>query len=140
MSGPLFAAVANQTVILYPLATAIPSSASMAEALKYTTADTAVIAPPMVVEIATNPELLEFLSKKISVIMFGGGDLPQAFGDVVTSRFKFYTSNGSTETGYFHSFVVLAHGRQSIGSIIEFIPWPTCNIEKLSTTCTKALS
>lgn len=98
MFGPLIEAISNQSVILYPLAMGIPSSASMAEALKYTTADTAVIAPPMVVEIATDETLREFLAKKISVIMFGGGDLPQAFGDVVTSKFKFYTSNGSTET------------------------------------------
>ncbi|KAF4627987.1 hypothetical protein G7Y89_g10168 [Cudoniella acicularis] len=99
MFGPLMEAIANQSVILYPLATTVPSSTSMAEALKYTTADTAVIAPPMVAEIATNSELLEFLSKRIDVILFGGGDLPQAFGDIVTSKFRFYTSNGSTETG-----------------------------------------
>jgi acyl-CoA synthetase (AMP-forming)/AMP-acid ligase II len=99
MFGPLMEAIANQSVIIYPLATAVPSSASMAEALKYITADIAVIAPPMVVEIATNLDLLEFLAKKIDVILFGGGDLPQTFGETVTSRFKFYTSNGSTETG-----------------------------------------
>jgi acyl-coenzyme A synthetase/AMP-(fatty) acid ligase len=98
MFGPLFEALANQSTIMYPLATTPPSSSSMAEALKYTNADTAVLAPPMVVEIASNPELLEFLAKKIDIILFGGGDLPQSFGDIITSRFRFYTSNGSTET------------------------------------------
>lgn len=99
MFGPLMEAISNQTIIIFPLATATPSVASLAEALKYTSIDTAVLPPPMVMEIATNATLLETLSRKFDVLFFGGGDLPQSFGDILTTRFKFWTSNGSTETG-----------------------------------------
>lgn len=91
--------IANQTISIYPLAMVMPSASSMAEALKYIKADASFIGPLAAVDIAKNPELLGFLAKNLEVIIFGGADLPKVFGDLLSSQFKFWNSNGSTETG-----------------------------------------
>lgn len=89
----------NQTVAVYPLAMEMPSASTMAEALRHTKADTTFIGPLAAIDIAKNPELLDFLSKNLEVVVYGGADLPKAFGDLLASKFKFWNSNGSTETG-----------------------------------------
>ncbi|TGO22161.1 hypothetical protein BPAE_0180g00040 [Botrytis paeoniae] len=45
--------------------------------------------------------LEELVARKLDAIWYGGGDLPQQFGDIITSKFKFWNSNGSTETSPF---------------------------------------
>lgn len=89
----------NQSVAIFPLAMSMPSASSIAEALRHTKADTAVIGPLASVEIAKTPELLNFLAKNLENIIFGGADLPKQLGDLITPHFKFWNSNGSTETG-----------------------------------------
>jgi acyl-CoA synthetase (AMP-forming)/AMP-acid ligase II len=61
----------------------------------------AIITPPMAIDIASNPGLLESLSKKLEFMLYGGGDLRKSFGDILASSFKLFTSNGSTETAPF---------------------------------------
>ncbi|KAF7869757.1 hypothetical protein EAF04_004541 [Stromatinia cepivora] len=43
----------------------------------------------------------ELLVRKLDTVWFGGGDLPQQFSDIITSKFKFWNSSGSTETSPF---------------------------------------
>ncbi|KAF7925651.1 uncharacterized protein EAE98_006876 [Botrytis deweyae] len=94
--------LANQNIVIFPLPMERATASSLVEIMKHTPVD-ALCAPPwMVHEIATNPEILEELvARKLDVIWYGGGDLPQQFGDIITSKFKFWNSNGSTETSPF---------------------------------------
>jgi len=103
------------------------SASSMAEALKHTSASTTIIGPLAAVEIATNPELLKFLSERLEVIVFGGADLPKAHGDKLAAHFKFWNSNGSTETGAWP----LVHPQgECIGEDWQYIrPHPLVGIE-----------
>lgn len=67
--------------------------------MKHTPVDSLCAPPWMVHEIATNPQLIdELIARKLDTIWYGGGDLPQQFGDIITTKFKFWNSNGSTET------------------------------------------
>ncbi|KAF7945895.1 uncharacterized protein EAE97_004933 [Botrytis byssoidea] len=94
--------LANQNIVIFPLPMERVTASSLVEIMKHTPVD-ALCAPPwMVHEIATNPKILEELvSRKLDAIWYGGGDLPQQFGDIITSEFKFWNSNGSTETSPF---------------------------------------
>ncbi|KAJ8060459.1 hypothetical protein OCU04_010783 [Sclerotinia nivalis] len=94
--------LANQNIIVFPLPMERATASSLAEIMKHTPVDSLCAPPWMVHEIATNPQLLEeLLTRKLDTIWFGGGDLPQQFGDIITSKFKFWSSNGSTETSPF---------------------------------------
>ncbi|KAF7886323.1 hypothetical protein EAF00_010426 [Botryotinia globosa] len=94
--------LANQNIVIFPLPMKRATASSLVEIMKHTPVD-ALCAPPwMVHEIATNPEILKELnSRKLDAIWYGGGDLPQQFGDIITAKIKFRNSNGSTETSPF---------------------------------------
>ncbi|TVY16316.1 Non-canonical non-ribosomal peptide synthetase FUB8 [Lachnellula arida] len=102
----VFAPLFNQTSVIFPLSGAIPSAHGLAEGLKYTKADIALLAPPWIEEICKDPELLEFLSKNLDTIMYSGGDIPQSYGDVLFGKMKnFFTLIGNTESGLYPSFM-----------------------------------
>ncbi|TGO33876.1 hypothetical protein BHYA_0223g00080 [Botrytis hyacinthi] len=92
----------ESNIVIFPLPMERATASLLVEIMKHTPVD-ALCAPPwMVHEIATNPEVLEELvSRKLDAIWYHGGNLPQQFGDIITSRFKFWNSNGSTETSPF---------------------------------------
>ncbi|KAG9231151.1 hypothetical protein BJ875DRAFT_383602 [Amylocarpus encephaloides] len=97
MLAPLMEAIATQTTVIWPLATAVPSAASAVEALRHNTADAAGFPPPIVIEAANHPETLDFLSRNLKLLCYSGGDTPQACGDVITEHFRFFNVFGATE-------------------------------------------
>ena len=55
--------------------------------------------PPHVEEIGRNPEILEFLSQHVKVILWAGGDVSTSAGNAISSKLKLFTTCGSTEMG-----------------------------------------
>lgn len=62
-------------------AAAIPTAEGLVDALKKTPADIAILVPSVVAELAQNPSLLEYCAEHLELILYIGGDLPQAIGD-----------------------------------------------------------
>lgn len=94
----LISALQNQTVIIFPLSGVAASAQVLIDGLKYTTADAALLVPFMVAEIAKNLAHLDFVSRNLERIFYGGGDVSQTVGDMLVSEVKFSTMYGSTET------------------------------------------
>ncbi|KAK4240084.1 hypothetical protein C8A03DRAFT_42370 [Achaetomium macrosporum] len=55
-------------------------------ALKQSPAGIALLAPSIVAELAQNPGLLEYCAEHLELIIYIGGDLPQALGDRVAAK------------------------------------------------------
>jgi acyl-coenzyme A synthetase/AMP-(fatty) acid ligase len=92
-------AISGQTAYVYPPAATIPTAALVMEGLKHTEVIGVLGGPTMVAECAKSPDLLDFLASRVSYMCFGGGDIAQGLGDVVSSKLKLYTTHGSTESG-----------------------------------------
>jgi acyl-coenzyme A synthetase/AMP-(fatty) acid ligase len=67
--------------------------------LKQTTADAALVSPPICAELAKDPELLEFVASRIETIIYSGGDVPAGFGNPIGSKLQFLNIYGSSEMG-----------------------------------------
>lgn len=97
----LFDAIANQTVVILPLAGALPSAQLVSDALKHTKADAAILAPPYVEQIAQNPAMLDIITSNLETAAYGGGDVSQPAGDTLSAKMQLFNFNGSTESALF---------------------------------------
>ncbi|THV47479.1 hypothetical protein BGAL_0307g00020 [Botrytis galanthina] len=79
----MIAAIANQTTYIFPPAATIPTAILAVEGLKHTN---------------NVMELLDFLASHVGLMCYGGGDVAQALGDIVSAKLDLYTSHGSTES------------------------------------------
>jgi hypothetical protein len=61
------------TVFITPIAGAIPSAEGLVEGLKKSPADIAFIVPSIILELAQNPDLLDYCAKNLEFIMYCGG-------------------------------------------------------------------
>ncbi|MCJ1245408.1 hypothetical protein MMC30_002612 [Trapelia coarctata] len=95
----LFNAVPFGTVMIAPTSGAIPSAEGLVEGLKKTPADIAFIVPSIVQELSQSPDLLDYCAKNLEMIIYCGGDLPQAIGDAIASRIRLVNQYGATELG-----------------------------------------
>ncbi|MCJ1270590.1 hypothetical protein MMC22_010487 [Lobaria immixta] len=102
----LLIAIPNQTVIILPLSGVEASAQVLVDGLKHTTADIAILTPPMVEEIAKSPAHLEFVSQNLETIFYIGGDVSHEVGDVLMNKVKFFNTNGSTEMGAYPALEV----------------------------------
>lgn len=87
------------TSLIIPEMGSIPSASGLVEARKRIQFDMALVVPSVVLELAQNPDLLEYCSKNLTHIMYCGGDLPQAIGDTVAAKLKLVNGYGATEIG-----------------------------------------
>ena len=71
----------------------------MVEALKKTQVDIGFIVPSIVKELSESPELLDFCSQHLEMLIYCGGDLPQAVGDIVSSKIRLLNQFGASEIG-----------------------------------------
>ncbi|KAF7942371.1 hypothetical protein EAE99_000421 [Botrytis elliptica] len=95
----LFNAVPFGTVMISPTSGAIPSAKGLVDGLKKTPADIAFIVPSIVNELSQSPDLLDYCAEHLEMIIYCGGDLPQAIGDIVASKIRLVNQFGATELG-----------------------------------------
>lgn len=88
-----------------PAAVGIVTAHGLVEALKHTPADVAVLVPSVVADLAQNPEQLDLCAKHLSLIMYIGGDLPQAIGDIVARKIPLRCWWGASEVGIPHQLI-----------------------------------
>lgn len=99
----LCGAIANRTAWIYPLASAISSGKGLADGLKHTIADAVLLAPPTAVDLAKDPEIIEFVSSRLDTVIFSGGDLPRHFGEAISKKMRLVDIYGASEVGNFPS-------------------------------------
>lgn len=97
----MFDAISNQTVIVTPLSGVAPSAESVVEGLKRTHVDSILLVPPFLETIASRPDMVEYVTKNVDTVFYGGGGISQSAGDAFTSRTRLFNMNGSTETSVY---------------------------------------
>ncbi|KAL9023247.1 MAG: hypothetical protein Q9196_007318, partial [Gyalolechia fulgens] len=95
----LFDAIANQTTVITPLAGAKPSAQVTIDGLKQTKADGVLLPPYFVEQIAKDRDMLDFVTKNLETVTYGGGDVAQWSGDALAPAVQMFNFYGSTETG-----------------------------------------
>ncbi|KAK3942541.1 putative nrps-like enzyme protein [Diplogelasinospora grovesii] len=96
----LFNAIPFGSVVITPAAAAgIATAQGIVDALKQTPADVAVLVPSIVAELAQNDELLDYCARHLQLILYIGGDLPQAIGDRVAAKIRLRCQWGASEVG-----------------------------------------
>lgn len=88
-----------------PAAVGIVTAHGLVEALKHTPADVAVLVPSVVADLAQNPEQLDICATHLSLILYIGGDLPQAIGDIVAQKIPLRCWWGASEVGIPHQLI-----------------------------------
>ncbi|KAJ0426103.1 hypothetical protein BJY00DRAFT_307607 [Aspergillus carlsbadensis] len=94
----LYLGVPTDTVVICPTASSLPTAAGLVETMNQTPINAAFVVPSIVHELAHDPELLEYCSQHLDLIMYAGGDLPQAIGDTVASKLLL-VKYGASELG-----------------------------------------
>ncbi|KAJ8108999.1 hypothetical protein ONZ43_g6259 [Nemania bipapillata] len=95
----LFNAIPFGNISIAPAAVGIVTAQGLVEALKQTPADVALLVPSVVAELAQSPELLEECARYLELILYIGGDLPQALGDKVADKIPLRCLWGASEVG-----------------------------------------
>ncbi|KAI0172477.1 putative NRPS-like enzyme [Hypoxylon sp. FL1284] len=95
----LFSAIQFGSVVSAPAAAAIVTAQGLVDALKQTPADVALLVPSVVAELSQDPALLEYCASHLELIMYIGGDLPQAVGDRVAAKVPLRCQWGASEVG-----------------------------------------
>ncbi|KAJ5717801.1 NRPS-like enzyme [Penicillium malachiteum] len=88
----------NITLIM-PTSGGLPTAAGLVAARKQTPFDWALVVPSIVLELAQDPELLEYCTTHVEHIVYCGGDLPQAIGNKVAAKIPLMNGYGASELG-----------------------------------------
>ena len=120
----MFDAIVNQTIVITPLARVMPSAQSVVDALKRVRADALILAPPFLEQIAKSQEMVDSVTTNVETVTYGGGDVSQWSGDILTRKTKLFNFNGSTETGVLPSLRPKEHYPQKSGNIYIRIQQP----------------
>lgn len=137
------------SIPIAPAAAGIVTAHGLVESLKQTPAQIAVLVPSVVAELAQNPDLLDYCASHLELILYIGGDLPQAIGDLVSEKIKLHCWWGASECGIPHQLIPNGLGRgdwryirfhPSVGAIFDPITEDTYelvirNDEALPQTC-----
>lgn len=95
----LFIAPSIGISLITPTAGTLPSAAGLVAARKETPFETALVVPSIIQELSQSPELLDYVSKNMTHLVYCGGDLPQQTGDIVASKIRLVNQYGATEVG-----------------------------------------
>ena len=82
-----------------PLSGALPTAESIVQALKTAPADVAFLVPSIIADLSGKPDLLDYCSENLDLILYAGGDLPQAIGDKVAAKMPIRNNHGASEFG-----------------------------------------
>ena len=85
--------------MIAPTSGNIPTAEGLVEGLKKSPADVALIVPSIVQELSQSPHLLEYCAENLKLIMYCGGDLPQAIGDTIADKIRLVNQFGASEMG-----------------------------------------
>ncbi|KAI1763791.1 putative NRPS-like enzyme [Hypoxylon sp. FL1150] len=107
----LLYAIPFGNVVVAPAAAAIVTAQGFVDALKLTPADVAILVPSVVAELSQNPDLLEYCASHLELIIYIGGDLPQAIGDRVAARVPLRCQWGASEVGIPQQLIPAGLGR-----------------------------
>lgn len=118
----LFNAISFGTVMIAPISGAISTAKGLVEGLKKTPADIAFIVPSIVQELSQDPELLAYCSRHLEAIIFCGGDLPQAIGDVVALKIELFNQFGASELGLTPNILSIEHREPQDWKYVQFHP------------------
>jgi thioester reductase-like protein len=86
-------------VSIAPLSGALPTAESIVQALKTADADVAFLVPSIIADLSQKPELLDYCAENLELILYAGGDLPQAIGDKVAAKMLIQNNHGASEFG-----------------------------------------
>jgi thioester reductase-like protein len=81
------------------LSGAIATAEGVVQALKKAPAEVAFLVPSIAADLSQNPELLEYCSQNLEVILYAGGDLPQVVGDKIAAKVPIRCHFGASEIG-----------------------------------------
>ena len=95
----LFNAIPRGTVMISTIDTDVPTTRGLIRGLQKTTADVAFLAPSLVVILARQPRKLDFVSRRVRLIMYCGGKIPEELGKIVASRIPLVDQYGASEIG-----------------------------------------
>lgn len=105
-------ALAAGCIPIAPAAVGIVSAHGLVEALKNTPAQVAMLVPSVVADLAQNPDQLAYCAKHLRLILYIGGDLPQAIGDIVNAKIPLRCWWGASEVGIPHQLIPAGLGSQ----------------------------
>ncbi|KAI0904542.1 acetyl-CoA synthetase-like protein [Ustulina deusta] len=112
---------------------AIVTAQGVVDALKQTPADVAVMVPSIVAELSQSPELLDYCAKNLELILYIGGDLPQAVGDRVASKVRLRCWWGASEVGMPQQMIVPELESQKGGwRYVRFHPCAGATFDKVN--------
>lgn len=85
--------------LIMPTATGLPTAANLVAARKQTPFEWAMVVPSIIQELAQDAEALEYSSTHLEYVIYAGGDLPQAIGNIVAAKIPLMNGFGSSELG-----------------------------------------
>ncbi|KAJ5721627.1 NRPS-like enzyme [Penicillium malachiteum] len=95
----VFITMPVMTTLIMPTSAGLPTAAGLVAARKQTPFDNALVVPSIVLELAQDPELLDYCSTHLDHIVYCGGDLPQAIGNTVAAKIPLMNGYGASELG-----------------------------------------
>lgn len=82
-----------------PLSGAIATAEGVVKALKQAPAEVAFLVPSIAADLAASPTLLNYCAKNLELILYAGGDLPQAVGNKIAAKVPIRCQYGASEIG-----------------------------------------
>ena len=108
--------------MIAPTSGALLSGTGLVEALQKTTIDAVLAVPSIIRDLAQDTELLDRCAKHLQTIMYCGGDLPRAIGDVVASRIRLLNQFGASELGLTPNILSLKNRDHTDWKYAQFHP------------------
>ncbi|KAI8623145.1 putative NRPS-like enzyme [Xylariaceae sp. FL1651] len=112
LSQYLYVSIPFGNTIITPEGSGIVTAHSLVSALKQTPADVAILVPSVVAELAQDPQLLGYCAEHLQLIIYIGGDLPQALGDRVAEKVPLRCQWGASEVGIPHQLLPSEYRRE----------------------------
>ena len=108
--------------MIAPVTGVLPSGQGLVEGLRKTSAEIAFIVPSIVQDLAQDPALLDYCANVLELMLYCGGDLPQAIGDVVASKLRLVNQFGASELGLTPNLLSKTNRSPKDWKYVEFHP------------------
>ncbi|KAK4191013.1 putative nrps-like enzyme protein [Podospora australis] len=119
----LMSAIPFGTVIIAPISDAIITAQVLVDTVKAAQgADVAMVVPSVVAELAQDPELLDYCAQHLKLIVYVGGDLPEAVGNIVAKKINLRSKFGASEIGIPQQLVPVDLNREGDWRYLQFHP------------------